>query len=179
VAAKQADPVWPQGLGHGLGLIHFDDDNLRIAKIIAVVPDRNGCAHHAPDMGDRFGRFADVAERDQFDRVAMTDRCYIGPGGIDGGMDDAFAIGLDITAVDQIAVQIKFMQVTDADQIGCQRAGENEAPRIIGVTGTDMAEPDQQPFLGQDVIGEGQFTAGLIKGHIGGHIGCCGLDDGA
>src|ERR1700722_17668245 len=82
---------------------------------------------------------------------------------VDSAVDETLQIGRATTLVDCGAVERIFDDVVAFDPLGRTRPGEQIVVGFIGMTGTDMAEGIDDPFVGQDTVCGRQFFENEIE----------------
>ena len=140
-----------------VALLLLDDQKVRVAELVVLVPKRRMLAHRRAEMEHRQDRLAGDGERHDRRRMVMANRHDIAARLIDAAMNDALGVKMRVRRLHRRGIERVLQNVVGLDQGRRARARQQIAPRIARMAHADMAEGVEHALMGKDAVGERQF----------------------
>ena len=168
VAAHQAGAALAELLRKIAALVHGADQQVGVAELGVLVPDRHLVAdggahvHQRPHLvpGDAVGNDARA--------VIVDHRHHVGPRLIGAAVDRALGVEVLALGVDRLAFEIELDDVVALDALGRPRARQEKAIRPVGMADADVAERIDDPELRQHVVRGHEVFQQVVKLRHGG-----------
>ena len=159
MAAHQRDVVAGEAARQVASVVHVAHQEVGVAELVGDVPHRHVRADEAAGVDHRAQRrrLGD-AERECVLGVRMHDGLDVGPRLEDRGVDEALEVERTRLVAHRLAVEPELDDVVALDQLGRERAREEEVLRLVGMADADMAIGVDHVLLGQDAVGDDEIV---------------------
>ena len=129
-----------EAFGKVLALVHGANQQIGVAELLVLVPDRHLVTNAGAHVHDRSHLVAGDAIGDHARAVVVDDRHRIGPRLIGAAVDRALGVEVLALGVDRLAVEIELDDVVPLDPLGSARARQEKAVRPVRMADADVAE---------------------------------------
>src|SRR5262249_32070784 len=97
------------------------------------------------------------AERQNLLRVRVHDRLDVGSRLVDGGVNEPFEIERTTLLPHRLPIEAQLDDVVALDKLGCERAGDEKMPWVVGAAHADMAVSIHHVLVREDAVGHDEL----------------------
>src|SRR5664280_1599344 len=161
VALHQHHPVAAERAGERGPLLRLDHQHIGVAEFVVLIPVRRLDAADRAEMEDRHIVGADGEQRHEGRAMVVAHRHDFRPRFVDFAVDYPLGILPDAGIAQRPGIEVVFDEVLRRHQLGCARARQQIAARMVGMAHADVPEGVDDALIGDHAVGERKLGAGF------------------